>query len=84
MSMQIQTPVSCKYVEGIVQRIDRQSRTLHLTTSTLPMQLIIAPSCEVRLRGEPVTLHLLQSQDRIGVKYVETLPEATAQAIESD
>jgi hypothetical protein len=82
--MQIQTPVSCQYIEGIVQRIDRQSRTLRLTTSTRPMQLSIAPSCEVRLRGEPVTLHLLQPQDRIGVKYVETSSEATAQAIEID
>jgi hypothetical protein len=48
------------------------------------MLLIISPNCEVRLRGEPVTLHLLQPQDRIEVKFIETSPVPTAQVIEID
>lgn len=48
------------------------------------MQFVISPTCEVRLRGEPVTLHLLQLQDRIVVMYVETSHGATARVIEID
>lgn len=84
MTTQMRAPTSCKYVEGTVQGIDRHSRTFRLATSAHPMLLIISPTCEVRLRGELVTLHLLQPQDRIEVKFIETSPVPTAQVIEID
>jgi hypothetical protein len=84
MTTQTQTPVSFKHIEGTVQRIDRHSRTLRLATAACPMQIVVSPSCEVRLRGEPVTLHLLQPHDRIAVTYIETSHGATAQVIDID
>jgi len=84
MNAQLRAPIALKSIEGIVQQIDRLSRTVVLATSARTLQFIVPPACTVWLRGELSTLHLLQLRDRISLKYTDTPHGATAQVIEID
>lgn len=76
------SPLRC--VAGTVQQVDWHDRTITLESGASPREFSIPTFCRVHLRGEPVSLHLLQPWDRVSVRFSDSPRGAVAQIIDID
>jgi len=68
---------------GVVQSVDLIARTVSILRDSRVLRFDVPASCTILLHGEPVRLHLLQSQDRVRVTYRRVPGGLEAQRIEA-